>query len=211
MPRTPAVPDVVSSRPVRVAVAVALAVGLVGGCSFGGSAPVATSTSAAATATASPTPTPAATPSPTATPKPARPAAMDTVDLDGAIATATYFLQLFPYVLNTGDLAEWSLLTNVECKFCGSVADDVNHLAQLGQHQEGTDITVLTATGVEIRPGASFSVEITFTQGPWAVIDPAGKVVDAAAAPESLHALVVVLRDADNWSIRAVQIDPNDG
>jgi len=211
MPRSRLVPDVASSRPVGVALAVALAVGLLGGCSFGGADPSATSTSAGPTVAASPTPTPAATPSPTTTPKPERPAAMDTVDLDGAITTATYFLQLFPYALNTGDLTDWSLLSHAECQFCGGVADDVGHLSGLGQHQDGTEITIQTATGAEIRAGVSFSVDITFTQGPWTVVDSAGTVVDAAANPESLHALVVVMRDADRWLIRAVQVDPANG
>lgn len=132
---------------------------------------------------------------------------MDDVSVGGAIATATYFLQLFPYALNTGDLTEWSRLSHAECIFCGGVADDVGHLSGLGQHQDGTEITIQVATGAEIRGGVSFSVDITFTQGPWTVVDTAGKVVDAAAHPESLHALIVVMRGADQWLIRAVQVD----
>ena len=210
MPRSLLVPDTVSSRPVRVAVAAVLALGLLGGCSFGDSDPVAVSTSAAPTVPAAPTPTPAAAPSPTTTPPPVRPAAMDVVNVDGAIATATYFLQLFPYALNTGDLTEWSLLSHAECQFCGGVADDVGNLSGLGQHQDGTEITIQVATGAEIRAGVSFSVDITFTQGPWTVVDTAGKVVDATADRESLHALIVVMREADQWLIRAVQVDPAD-
>jgi hypothetical protein len=211
MPRSLFVPDAASSRPVGVALAVALAVGLLGGCSFGATDRPATSTSAGPTVPASPTPVPAATPSPTTTPKPERPAAMDTVNLDGAIATAKYFLQLFPYALNTGDLNEWSLLSDVACQFCGGVAADVGHLRKAGQHQDGTSITVQVATGAEIRPGASYSVDIDFTQGPWTVVDSAGTVADAAANAESLHALIVVMHDSDRWLIRAVQVDPAHG
>jgi predicted DCC family thiol-disulfide oxidoreductase YuxK len=211
MPRTLTVPDVVSSRPVRVALVAALAVGLLGGCSFGGSAPAPTSTSPVATVAASPTPTVTAAPSPAATPKPERPAAMDVVNVDGAAAAATYFLQLFPYVLNTGDLTDWTALKDGECKFCSGVADDVNRLIQLGQHQIGTDIAVESATGVEIRPGASFSVDIVFAQAPWAIVDSIGAVVDSAADTTRFHALIVVLRDGDRWLIRGVQIDPADG
>jgi hypothetical protein len=211
MSRSRLVPDVVSSHPVGVALALTMAVGLLGGCSFGGTDSSAASTSAGPTVPASPIPTPAATPSPTTTPKPERPAAMDAVNLDGAIATAGYFLQLFPYALNTGDLTEWSLLSDVECQFCGGVADDVGNLSKLRQHQNGTEITIQVATGAEIRRGASFAVDITFTQGPWTVVDSAGTVVDTASTPEALHALVVVTHDADRWLIRAVQVDPANG
>ena len=212
MPRTWTLHDVASLRLVRIALRAVLAVGLLGACSVGGPAPVAVSTSAAPTVAPSPTQSAAAaTPSPTSTPEPERPAAMGTVNLEGAIATASYFLQLFPYALNTGDLTDWTTMGDVECKFCGSVADDVNRSRQLGQHQVGTDIAVEIATGVELRPGASFSVDITFSQGPWRVVDSAGAVVDAATTSEHLHALIVVIRDADRWLIRAVQIDPANG
>jgi len=207
MPRSRLVPDVASSHPVGVALAVALAVGLLGGCSFGGADPSATSTSAGPTVAASPTPTPAATPSPTTTPKPERPAAMDTVDLDGAIATATYFLQLYPYVYNTGDLTDWKALTHPDCTFCASVVTNAERMHELHQHQVGTDTAVDSATGIEVDPGVWFTVDINTTQGPWSVTDDAGTVVDAGLNTKSYLMRVVVVRESDTWRVREVQVD----
>ena len=207
MSRSLLVPDVASSRPVRAALAVSMAVGLLGGCSFGSADSSAASTSAGPTVPASPTPTAAATPSPTTTPKPERPAAMDTVNLDGAIATATYFLALYPYVYNTGDLTDWKVLTHPDCTFCASVVANAKRMHELHQHQVGTDTAIDSATGVEVDPGAWFTVDINTTQGPWSVTDDAGTVVDAGIDTKSYLMRVVVVREADTWRVREVQVD----
>jgi hypothetical protein len=131
---------------------------------------------------------------------------MDGPGLDGAIATATYFLELFPYSLNTGDLTGWTLLSHAECIFCGGLSDEVKRQSRLGQHQEGTVMTIRSATGVELRPGVAFSVDISYAQGPWAVVDSTGTVVEEAASTESLNAKMVVMREADRWLIRAAQV-----
>ncbi|HEX7804612.1 MAG TPA: DUF6318 family protein, partial [Cellulomonas sp.] len=104
---------------------------------------MAVSTSAAPTVAPSPAQSAApATPSPTSTPKPGRPAAMDTVNLEGAIATATYFLDLYPYVANSGDLEDWKTLSHPECIFCRGVTTEVERMFSVGHHQDGTDTTV---------------------------------------------------------------------
>ncbi|HEX5331943.1 MAG TPA: DUF6318 family protein [Cellulomonas sp.] len=207
MPRTLPVPDAVSLRPVGVASAAILAVGLLGGCSFGGSEPVAVSTSPATTVAAPPTPTAAVTPSPTATPKPERPAAMDTVNLDGAIATATYFLSLYPYVYNTGDLSDWKALAHPECVFCASVVANVEKMHALGHHQVGADMAVTSAVGVEVTAGSWFSVDIDAVQAPWVELESAGGVVDhkSSEVPFVIH--LIVVRDGETWSVRAGEVD----
>ena len=70
-------------------------------------------------------------------PGPDRPAAMDEVSTDGAIAAATYFLQLYPYAYNTGDLTEWKALSHPECMFCASVVDNVTAMHEQGHRSEG--------------------------------------------------------------------------
>jgi hypothetical protein len=207
MPRSLFVPDAASSRPVGVALAVALAVGLLGGCSFGGADRSATPTSARPTPTASPTPTPAATPSPTTTPKPERPAAMDVVDVSGAVATATYFLELYPYALNTGDISEWNELSHPECIFCAGLADEVKRQAGLSEHQEGLATSIASATGIEVRPGAWFDVDFDVTQGPWQVVDMAGAVVEQSSPTKIAHVHMNVVRDSGRWLVREAQAD----
>ena len=208
MPRTWTLPDAASVRLVRLALRAVLAVGLLGACSVGAPAPVAVSTSAAPTVAPSPAQSAApATPSPTSTPKPGRPAAMDTVNLEGAIATATYFLSLYPYVYNTGDLTDWKSLTHPECVFCASVAANVEKMQAVGHHQVGTDTIVVSATGAEVDPGVWFSVEVNATQGPWSVVDDAGAIVDSGLDKKSYLMRLAVVREAGAWRVREVQVD----
>jgi hypothetical protein len=130
---------------------------------------------------------------------------MDEVSVDGAIATATYFLQLFPYVANTGDLTDWDALSHPECRFCAGVRSEVDGMVALGQYQEGTEMSILSATASEVTPGIWFLVEITYTEGPWRVLDTAGRIIDAAAGATSMHGSFAVIREEDHWLIRAGQ------
>jgi Family of unknown function (DUF6318) len=205
MPRSLLMRETAISRPARVALGAALGVGLLGGCSFGSSDPSPTPTSARPTTTASPTPTTAASPSPTTTPKPDRPAAMGTVNLDGAIATATYFLDLYPYVANSGDLADWKVLSHPECIFCRSVTTEVERMFSLGHHQDGTETTVLGTSGIEVDPGAWYTVDVQATQGASAEVDSAGAVVEEVPQTKSFVVHVIVVHSADGWQIRAAE------
>jgi hypothetical protein len=207
MPGSRFVPDVAPSRLVGVALAVTMAVGLLGGCSFGGTDPAAASTSTGPAITAPPTPRAAASPSPTATPKPARPAAMDTVNLDGAIATATYFLKSQPYVANTGDLVEWRALSHADCVFCSGVTNEVTRMFALGHHQEGTETVILSATGIEVNPGVYFQVNFEVTQGSATEVDRSGRVIEAQPLTSTYDVAVAVVRDGDRWLIREVETD----
>jgi len=207
MSRSRLVPDVASSRPVGVALAVSLAVGLLVGCSFGSADPSATPTSAQPTATASSTPTTAPTPSPTTTPKPERPTAMDTVNLDGAIATAEYFLSLYPYVYNTGDLTDWKALTHPDCTFCASVVANVEKMHSLGHHQDGADMAVASADGVEVTAGSWFSINIDAVQAPWVELESSGTVIEQKTSEVTFVIHVVVVRQGENWLIRAGEVE----
>lgn len=59
---------------------------------------------------------------------PVRPAEMARDDVDGAVAAAEYFLMLYPYVYATGDLGEWEAMSHPDCKFCGSVLENVERI-----------------------------------------------------------------------------------
>jgi len=203
-------PDVSSSHPVRVALALALAVGLLGGCSFGGTGRSAAATSARPTATASPTPTTAPTPSPTTTPKPERPTAMDTVNVSGAVATAKYFLELFPYALNTGDINDWDALSHPDCQFCSGLSAEVKRQAAVLQHQEGLATSIATATGTEVDPGIWFTVELDMTQGKSRIVDAAGAVLQEGPQQRS-RVTMIVIRESNRWLVRGAQIDPWNG
>ena len=132
---------------------------------------------------------------------------MDDVSVDGAIATATYFLQLFPYALNTGDLTEWSRLSHAECIFCAGLSDEVKRQAGLLEHQEGLETSIASATGVEVTLGSWFDVDLRLMQGPWVVLDTAGNVVEQSTATKVVQVHMNVVRDSGHWLVRGAQTD----
>ncbi|WP_147525028.1 DUF6318 family protein [Cellulomonas timonensis] len=151
------------------------------------------------------TPTPTPTPSPTRSPKPERPTAMDEVSVEGAIAAATYFVELYPYVYNTGDLAEWNALSHPECLTCTGIATKVEEMHGLGQRIEGAAISVADVSGVELIPGSSFSVEMQMTQGPTTVKDSAGNTQSEQLKSVTSKPLLIVVHESDRWLIRALE------
>ena len=132
---------------------------------------------------------------------------MDDVSVDGAIATATYFLQLFPYALNTGDLTDWNRLSHPECIFCAGLADEVKRQNGLSEHQVGLATSIASATGVEVTAGTFFDVDLDLTQGPWQVVDAAGAVVEQSAPTKVMHVHMNVVRDSGLWLVREAQTD----
>ncbi|MGV8977365.1 MAG: DUF6318 family protein [Cellulomonas sp.] len=184
---------------------VGVAVATLTGCTGTSTTPPAATTTTTSAAVPSATPSP--TPSPTSTPPPVRPAAMDEVSVDGAIATATYFLQLFPYALNTGDLTDWNGLSHPECIFCAGLSDEVKRQTGLEEHQVGLATSIASATGVEVTPGSWFDVDLRLTQGPWIVVDPVGNVVEQSAATKNVQVHMNVIRSSGHWLIRGAHTD----
>ena len=177
---------------------------------------------AGCTGTASPAPSPPGTPGPgvpsgpTTTPSPstapiappARPTAMDRHDADGAIAAATYFIALYPYVYATGDLAAWKAMSDSACIFCASVTGNVDEMIALEHSSEGPSITVESARNVPTAEEAgSFAIELRVEQGPSIERDKAGVIVDRAANTTSLLMVVALKRSGVDWSVQEVQAD----
>ena len=70
--------------------------------------------------------------------KPERPAALDEPpSVEGAVAVAEYFVDLFPYVNATGDLAEWGELSHPMHLLRETRNDSVTRRSRLGHHDEG--------------------------------------------------------------------------
>ena len=83
--------------------------------------------------------------------KPERPAAMDRDDAVGAAAAAEYFLELYPYVMATGDTAEWDAMTWADtCGFCTGVRDNALEIQSAGDAYSGSETTVNSAEAGEV-------------------------------------------------------------
>ncbi|MGW6130418.1 DUF6318 family protein [Cellulomonas sp. NPDC055163] len=156
-------------------------------------------------ATARPAASP--TPTPTTTPEPERPAAMDDPGVDGAVAAATYFLSLYPYVYNTGDLTAWKALSHPECVFCASVMTGVEEMHSTGNHQDGTETTVSDARAQEIEPGVLYAVDLSLLQGPAVELDKDGAVVEEDPSTTESVVHVAVQRAGGAWLIRECEVE----
>jgi hypothetical protein len=128
---------------------------------------------------------------------------MDGPGVDGAVAAATYFLSLYPYVYNTGDLAQWKAMSHPECVFCASVVTGVEEMVAKGNHQEGASVTFESSSGRELDPGAAFVVDLQVRQEPTTEVSAVGSVVDEIAEAKLLSIAMSVRREGDRWLIRA--------
>ncbi|HEV6951953.1 MAG TPA: DUF6318 family protein, partial [Promicromonospora sp.] len=75
--------------------------------------------------------------SPSVPTKPTRPEAMDRDDAEGAAAAAVYFIELYPYVMATGDTAEFEAMSHRACGFCSGVLNDLARVQDNAQRYEG--------------------------------------------------------------------------
>ncbi|MDM8086560.1 DUF6318 family protein [Cellulomonas cellasea] len=169
------------------------------GCTGAGGDPEPDRTATEAAVTPDPTPTPSRPP------RPERPAAMDDVTVDGAIAAATYFISLYPYVYNTGDLSEWNTLSDPECAFCSSVNENVEKLRQDGHHLSGGGVTVVRSSGTEIEVGKWFGAELLVEQAPGVNVDSNDDPVSEHIAGSRYKMTYTITHDGNRWMIREVE------
>lgn len=164
-----------------------------------------------ATPVASPSPSPTVA-SPTATPEPSpsrsaapqRPETMGRDDVEGAIAAAQYFLELYPYAYNTGDLTEWKALSHPECIFCASVVEGVEELHASGGYQTGGEIEWVS---ISARPGVSdgrAAVDLIARQKPTQQ-HTLGSSKEISAGGQAR--LFVDLVRGEGWLIRGVDVE----
>ncbi|MBM7477887.1 DUF6318 family protein [Oerskovia jenensis] len=160
----------------------AVLAGLVVGCSSPD--PVIESPAPVVSEEPSPTPNPTPTPTPTGPVKPERPADMDRTDEVGAAAAATYFLELYPYVMATGDLTEWDAISYVDlCEFCVKVASDVEEYRSAGSFYTGGEVSVeVTKTYPMDTLLGAYPVDVRLAQAESAVTDANGRAVDRTEA-----------------------------
>lgn len=156
-------------------------------------------------------PTSPTTPSPSSptTAPPERPAAMDRTDAEGAIAAATYFIDLYSYAYATGDVAEWKAMSDPECVFCAGLTEDVQTAAADGTRFVGGELTIASS---DVRPGESasvFRVDLTVSQAAFQEIDKSGAVASAGAGTESAVVTAVLVHGQQGWLVRAAKTEVN--
>lgn len=160
-------------------------------------------------------PVPDATVMPTETTSPvvlpARPPDMGRDDDVGAAAAATYFMRLFEYVMKTGDVREWEVVSAQGCDFCTSVAADVERVYSTGGRIDGGRMTLEPADVLGQDPTlGGYGVGIPFEIDEGAELDSEGVVVTEKAA-ESAYAVVDVIYSAAGWTIVGLSLREGTG
>jgi hypothetical protein len=140
------------------------------------------------------TATPEVTETPTAPTDPSSPSAPATLDaapsVEGAQDVARYFMELYPYVLRTGDVAPWTALSSPDCTTCGAVAEGAANPDPASKQA----VDIRTVTAVEDAPG-TFTVTMDMYETP-------------RVAPDIVHFIVTMglVHDGQTWQVQ--RLDP---
>lgn len=140
--------------------------------------------------------------------KPERPAAMDRDDAEGAAAAAEYFIELYPYVMATGDTAEFEAMSHEACGFCTDVLNDARRVAQNEESYIGgqTAIAVSQVYEQDELTGI-YPLDVSIVQEASRIIDRHGEEVSSLARTAS-DLRVEVGRRGHHWVIAEVASAP---
>ncbi len=173
-----------------------------GGCGSPGDVEPAETPPSASTSSPSPSQTPEAVQ------PPEQPAAMSEPTTEGAIAAATYVLELFTYTFASGDTGPWGQITRSTCVLCAGVITDVERMAGDGYLVRGARITIDTAQATEIAPARWYGVDMKVTQAPSDRLDRDGETVDSDEG--GTYAVSFALSWDERWYVDEFGIEPVD-
>lgn len=122
---------------------------------------------------------------------------------EGAAAAASYLMQLYPYVLATGDLSEWDALSADTCDFCVNTRDEVERLRSAGLRSLG-GVTIRSAVGKDLGANGWHTATLDVEIAPSQDLDATGSVV--ATTDGGSYRLDVALTWSDRWIIDSAGI-----
>ena len=143
-----------------------------------------------------------------AMPAPQKPENMDENSSEGAIATATYFVQLYPYVYATGDLEQWKSMSRQDCLFCNSVITNVGKLHEAGGWISPWTHTITRTDYLDPGPDSEYSqVDVVFDQEASYSYDGTGGEPEVAE-PHSYTVIIFAMKYTDgHWIIREGEVE----
>jgi hypothetical protein len=138
--------------------------------------------------------------------KPERPAAMDRDDAEGAAAAAEYFIELYPYVMATGDTDEFEAMSHEACGFCSDVLNSASANEAASYTYIGGDVTVDVQEVLEQDALTGIiPINVRVEQAESSTLDEFGDKI-ASASAELNESRVEVADSGDGWVI--VEIAP---
>ncbi len=119
----------------------------------------------------------------------------------GAAAAATYFIELYGYVLQTGDLTEWDAMSFPACDYCTDTRDYVASAYAAGETFEGSEISakVLQIHDLNELVGG-YPVDLRVTQGPTTRRDASGTTIESGEAWTEIMRFQTVFY-GDSWTV----------
>jgi pilus assembly protein TadC len=133
---------------------------------------------------------------------------MEREDAEGAAAAAEYFIELYPYVMATGDTEEFEAMSHRACGFCEQALRDADRIQARDQTFQGgrTEVDVLNKYLRDDLTGV-YPLDVEVRQAASKTLDSAGSVVAAARSQTSEHR-VEVGRKNDRWVVVAIAPRP---
>lgn len=151
-------------------------------------------------------PTASASPTPSVPAKPERPAAMERDDAEGAAAAAEYFIELYPYVMATGDTEEFEAMSHMACGFCEDALEQAERIRSRNDTWTGGKIrSALLETYKRDELTGIYPLDFEVEQAAAQIIDSEGAAV-FKGDDESATYRVEMGRKADAWVV--VEIAP---
>jgi hypothetical protein len=150
------------------------------------------------------TPAVSASPSPSVPTKPERPDAMERDDAKGAAAAAEYFIELYPYVMATGDTKEFEAMSHRACGFCDDALEQAKRIKERNYMYSGGDSKLsVTETYVRDEVTGIFPLDVEISQKSSLISDREGKEVHASNAKDSKSRIEMGIRDGQ-WVVVTV-------
>lgn len=158
----------------------------------------------------SPEPTGEPEPAPTETgpAKPERPAAMEQEDAEGAAAAAEYFLELYEYVMTTGDTSEWRTMSLDSCTFCQGSIGQADQISSRGDVFEGgSAVVTVDDPTFYVRDEATgiYPLDVRIVQEAISIRSVEGDELFAQERTDDLYRAELGLRDGE-WVVVEVSL-----
>jgi len=124
----------------------------------------------------------------------------------GAAAAAHYFVSLYAYTLQTGDVRAWEEMSFERCGFCHGIRDDALQATSSGERIEGGELTL---SDVTVLPKddliGGYPVEARFSQASEVRRGPDGSVL-STAEPDEGSVRIDTINLGGVWKILAVVV-----
>ena len=193
-----------------VVLCAALCAGALSACD-GGPDPLVTETPSISATPSSSSPSPSSTVTAEADLLAQLPAEAKAEDLDGAIATAEFFVELYGTMLQTGDTALWDALSEEGCEFCQDGSDTAASLHKQRTNVAGGDVTVdVRSTRANVAGDGFTYVGVVAQQD--AITETAQDASAIETSPQLVSGLILKVRfDGEKWVVSGVdKVEPGE-